>query len=117
MSMTSLEAAVIARIGQMPIGDPVAMCAHARRLHAEADAIAERARSVSATVSSARYECPAATRLRHGSADIEARLTRAAQRLASLADHILASAHRVEESQQVWRRDFARVAREIELRL
>jgi hypothetical protein len=113
MSGVSFEA-VVARIGNVPIGDPSAMRSHARRLQAEAEAIVQRAGSVSAIVNGARYECPAATRLRHGSADVEARLNGAAQRLSSLAERMLISATQVDESQQLWRRDFERVARELE---
>jgi hypothetical protein len=105
---------IISRIGNMPIGDPNAMRAYARRLQAEAAVIGQTATDVTGTVDGARYECPAASRLRSGAGGVEGRLVSAANRLNALAGNILAAAMRVEDDQRFWHTEFARVARELE---
>jgi hypothetical protein len=102
------------RIGGLPIGDPAAMRAYARRLEAEAEAIAARARAVTGTVEGARYQSPSATRLKAGAADTEARLLSAAARLQELAASVLRAASSVEADQQWWHGEFARIAHELE---
>jgi uncharacterized protein YukE len=106
-------AAVVARIGQMPVGDPAAMQAHAQRLRSEASQIAARAAAVTAKVSSARYECPAADRLRHDVSSDQARLIAASERLNALADTIASAASRVQSEQAWWQREFHRVSAEL----
>jgi len=102
------------RIGGLPIGDPVAMRAYARRLQAEADSIAQRAQGVTGTVEGARYESPAASRLKIGAAETESRLLNAVSRLQGLADSVLRAASSVEAEQDSWRSEFDRLARDLE---
>jgi hypothetical protein len=105
---------VESRIGALPIGDPGAMRLYAQRLQSEAELIAARVRSVTGTVEGARYVCPAATRLKTGALDTEDRLLAAAGRLQDLAANVLRSANSVEADQESWRREFDRIAGELE---
>ena len=90
------------------------MRAYAHRLQEEATAISQRATSVTTTVDSARYESPAATRLRASAGDTQGRLISAASRLNILAGSILAAANRVEDDQRSWHTEFNRVAQQLE---
>jgi hypothetical protein len=105
---------VESRIGGLPIGDPGAMRAYAQRLLLEAEGIVARVQSVTGTVEGARYVCPAATRLKTGASETEARLLGAAIRLQDLAASLLRSASSVEADQQSWRREFDRIAADLE---
>jgi hypothetical protein len=114
--MVSFEQ-VVARIGQLPVGDASAMRSYARRVQAQADAITQQAHAVTAALDSARYQSPAATRLRANAGNVQARLVRAASRLSRLAEDVLLAAGRVEQAQHGWHAEFARVARELEREL
>jgi hypothetical protein len=104
---------IVQRIGEMPIGDPVAMRSHASRLDAEAELIEARARGVTASVNDARYQSPAADRLRNGAGNVERELLAAANRLRVLAGDLRASAARVAAEQHWWHTEFTRVEQEL----
>lgn len=108
---------VIRRIGQLPVGDPNAMRAYAYRLQGEAEAIATRATSVTGTIEGARYESPAASRLKAGAAENQGRLLGTVARLQGLAGAIMRTANQVEADQQSWHRAFTQLERELEQKL
>jgi hypothetical protein len=64
-------------------------------------------------VDSARYECPAAHRLRNDIADAEARLMSCAERLNTLADALQRAAGTVRDDQAWWRQEFERLSAEL----
>ena len=108
---------VIRRIGQLPVGDPNAMRAYAYRLQGEAEAIATRATLVTGTIEGARYESPAASRLKAGAAENQGRLLGTVARLQGLAGAIMRTANQVEADQQSWHRAFTQLERELEQKL
>lgn len=84
-------AAVIRRIGNMPIGDPAAMRSHAARLHQDADQLAQLAITAARRARSTQFEGPAAERFK---AEIED----CAREIAGRAAHLHAAASRLERA-------------------
>jgi hypothetical protein len=107
---------VVARIGTMPIGDPVAMRQHASLVETEAEQLAARAAAMTAAIVRTVYECAAADRLRGGADDVNRRLLAAAERLRTLAASLRVAATRLEEQQTFWRQEFARVEHALQTR-
>lgn len=104
---------VVRRIGDMPVGDPTAMMAHAAQLRADADRLVELAVAANRRAMAAVFEGPAADRFR---ADIEDCLRDAqmrADRLHQAAADLQRAATRVAASQSAWRLQFRRVEAEL----
>jgi len=105
---------VLKLIGDMPIGNPSAMRAHAARLSADADALEQRALRITAIIDATNYQCPAADRLREGASEQQGQLLGAAGRLRQLASDLLRSAGQVQDAQASWTLEFDKVANDVE---
>lgn len=105
---------VIAHIGQLPIGDADAIRAHAARVEADADEIADRAGQIEREVAATGFEGPAAQRWRSEMDRCNRDARRAADELRALAGRMRQVAARVAAQQAQWHRDFARVKARLE---
>ncbi|MBS1870100.1 MAG: hypothetical protein JSS99_10575 [Actinobacteria bacterium] len=105
---------VIAHIGHLPIGDPDAIRAHAARIEADADEIADRATHVEREVAGTAFEGPAAERWRSEMESCNQDACHAVDELHALAGRMRQVAARVAAQQAQWHRDFARVKARLE---
>lgn len=105
---------VIAYIGQLPVGDPTAIRAHAARIEADASNLVASSAHVMREVAATGFEGPAANRWRQEMEACDRDARRTAGELTALAARMRATAGRVESQQAQWHRDFARVKARLE---
>ena len=98
-------------LGSMPIGDPHAIRAAARRIAADAEMIGNRASSVTGTVRSTYFVGPAGERWRAAMGQLDARTRAQADRLRALSQFMMRTAGEVERRQSDWRTRYRQLER------
>jgi uncharacterized protein YukE len=104
---------IIHRIGQMPIGDPAAMNAHAARLRADADHLASLVGGASGRAHALPYEGPAANRFRNEIDTGTREASVAIDRLHQAASTLQRAAGNVAAAQRSWQVRFKQIEAEL----
>ena len=96
-------------LGSMPVGDPNAIRAAARRIAADADAIGHRTSAVMGTVRATYFVGPAAERWRNAMGQLDGRTRAQGERLRALSQFMMRTAGEVEQRQSAWRNQYRRL--------